>query len=55
VPAQVTDTPPAGFECSDGTVAASLAACLANMAQARLPPPPQIEGKPIGAVTGTAR
>ena len=35
---RVPEATPASFECSDGTVAPSLAACIANMARARLPP-----------------
>jgi hypothetical protein len=35
------------FECSDGTKAPSLAACLDNMARARLPPSQQAEKTPI--------
>jgi hypothetical protein len=60
---QVTDTgstsvsASANFECSDGTVAASLAACQANMAQARLPPSQPADGNPVrpAATTGTSR
>jgi hypothetical protein len=37
-PRQAADAAPAGVECSDGTVAPSLDACLVNMARARLPP-----------------
>jgi hypothetical protein len=57
--AQVTDattanaTPanvaPANVECSDGTTAPSLAACLNNMARARLPASQQVENNPTGA------
>jgi hypothetical protein len=57
--AQVTDaTPanattanvaPASVECSDGTAAPSLAACLNNMARARLPSSQQVESNPAGA------
>jgi hypothetical protein len=52
--AQVTDaTPasvaPANVECSDGTTAPSLAACLNNMARARLPSSQQVESNPTGA------
>jgi hypothetical protein len=59
--AQVTDTAStsvsANFECSDGTVAASLAACQANMAQARLPPSQPADSNPVrpAATTGTSR
>jgi hypothetical protein len=52
--AQVTDaTPanvsPANVECSDGTSAPSLAACLNNMARARLPASQQADSNPAGA------
>lgn len=57
--AQVTDaTPanvapanvaPASVECSDGTAAPSLAACLNNMARARLPSSQQVDSNPAGA------
>ena len=59
--AQVTDATLANFECSDGTIASSLGACLANMAHARLPPSQQVDRNPIRPVettttpTGTAR
>jgi hypothetical protein len=45
-PAQVSDTTPAKVECSDGTTAVSLEACLINMARARLPPSQQADGNP---------
>jgi hypothetical protein len=37
-PQQAAETAPVNVECSDGTVAPSLDACLTNMARARLPP-----------------
>jgi hypothetical protein len=40
---------PASVECSDGTAAPSLAACLNNMARARLPSSQQVESNPAGA------
>jgi hypothetical protein len=45
-PTQAADATPVTFECSDGTKAPSLAACLDNMARARLPPSQQIENTP---------
>jgi hypothetical protein len=57
---QVTDTAPvsaspsANFECSDGTVASSLAACQANMAQARLPPSQPGDSNPARPAATTA-
>jgi hypothetical protein len=47
--AQVTDATPANVECSDGTSAPSLAACLNNMARARLPASQQVDSNPAGA------
>jgi hypothetical protein len=58
---QVTDTASASasanFECSDGTVAASLAACQANMARAPLPPsqPGDSNAARPAVTTGTSR
>ena len=50
---QVADAAPASFECSDGTIAPSLAACLKNMARARLPRSQQVENNPIKPVETT--
>ena len=37
-PKQAADAAPVNVECSDGTLAPSLDACLTSMARARLPP-----------------
>jgi hypothetical protein len=37
-PKQAAEVAPVNVECSDGTAAPSLDACLTNMARARLPP-----------------
>jgi hypothetical protein len=37
-PKQAAEAAPVNVECSDGTAAPSLDACLVNMARARLPP-----------------
>ncbi len=45
-PKQAADATPVNVECSDGTVAPSLDACLTNMARARLPPSSQVDNSP---------